>query len=145
MELLITVIGAILAVFIVILLHEAGHFGVAKLFGVKILRFSIGFGKPLWSYHSRSGTEYVIAMLPLGGYVKMLDDREFHVSSTDAQSAYNRQPLLVRMAIVLAGPVTNFLLAILVFWIIFLQGVSYFKPVIAQVKPDSIAARAGLQ
>jgi regulator of sigma E protease len=145
MELLITVIGAVVAVFIVILLHEAGHFGVAKAFGVKILRFSIGFGKPLWSHVSRSGTEYVLAILPLGGYVKMLDDREMHVSRAVARHAYNRQPLLVRMAIVLAGPFTNFLLAIFVFWIIFLLGISYVKPVIGRIVPESAAQRAGLQ
>lgn len=145
MELFITVIGAIMAVFVVIVLHEAGHFAVAKAFGVKVLRFSIGFGKPLWSHVSRSGTEYVIALLPLGGYVRMLDDREMHVSQADSRHAYNRQPLLVRMAIVLAGPVTNFLLAVLVFWIIFLQGVAYIKPVIGKVTPQSIAEQSGLR
>lgn len=145
MELVITLIGAIMAVFIVILIHEAGHFAVAKAFGVKVLRFSIGFGKPLWKYISRSGTEYVVAILPLGGYVKMLDDRDMHVSAVDSRCAYNQQPLLARMAIVLAGPLTNFLLAIVVFWVIFLQGVVYIKPVIGKITPQSIAAAAGLQ
>ncbi len=145
MTLLVAVIGAILAVFLVIVIHESGHFFVAKAFGVKVLRFSIGFGKPLWKHVSRSGTEYILAILPLGGYVKMLDDREMHVSKLESRRAYNQQPLLVRMAIVLAGPITNFLLAILVFWIIFLLGVSYIKPVIGQVIPQSIADHSGLQ
>ena len=146
MELLITVFGAILAVFIVIVLHEAGHFLVAKILGVKVLRFSVGFGKAIWSYQSRrSGTEYVIAILPLGGYVKMLDDRELQVSYQESKMAYNRQPLLTRMAIVLAGPLTNFLLAIIAFWMVFLLGISYIKPVIGKVLPDSIAVQAGLK
>ncbi len=145
MELLITVIGAVLAVFLVIVIHESGHFWVAKAFGVKVLRFSIGFGKPLWSKVSRSGTEYVLAILPLGGYVKMLDDREVQVSQKDSQGAYNRQPLLVRMAIVVAGPITNFILAIFVFWIIFLMGVVYVKPIVGQVLPGSIADQSGIK
>ena len=120
MGILITIVGAIMAVFIVIVLHEAGHFLVAKAFGVKVLRFSIGFGKTLWSHRGRSGTEYVLALLPLGGYVRMLDDREMHVSRQDSQSAFNRQSVFVRMAIVLAGPLTNIILAVFVFWIIFL-------------------------
>lgn len=145
MGIVITVMGAIMAVFIVILLHEFGHFCVAKAFGVKVLRFSIGFGKPLWSHVSRTGTEYVIAILPLGGYVKMLNDREIQVSRAESRHAYNRKPLLTRMAIVLAGPLTNFILAIFVFWIIFLMGVSYIKPVIGKVTPQSAADRSGLQ
>lgn len=145
MTLIVTILGAVLAVFIVIVLHEAGHFFVAKALGVRVLRFSIGFGKALWSCHDRSGTEYVIAILPLGGYVKMLDDREMQVSSRESKRAYNRQPLLSRIAIVLAGPLANFLLAILVFWGVFLLGVSYVKPVIGEVLPGSIADRAGLK
>lgn len=145
MNLLITIIGAVLAVFLVIIIHESGHFLVAKAFGVKVLRFSIGFGKPLWSRTSRSGTEYVLGILPLGGYVKMLDDRDMHVSKAESRFAYNHQPLLARMSIVLAGPIINFLLAILVFGIIFLMGITYIKPVIGQVLPQSIAERSGLQ
>lgn len=145
MELLITVILAILAVFVVILLHETGHFLVAKAFGVRVLRFSIGFGSPLWSHISRSGTEYVLAVLPLGGYVKLLDDREIHVSRRESRKAYNRQSLFVRMLIVLAGPVANMIVAAVVFWIIFLIGVPYIKPVVGKVIPHSIAAESGIQ
>jgi regulator of sigma E protease len=145
MGILLTVIGAVMAVFIVIIIHEAGHFFVAKAFGVKVLRFSIGFGPSLWTRIGRTGTEYVLAMFPLGGYVRMLDDREMHVSQADSRRAYNRQPLWIRMAIVLAGVVTNFLLAIIIFWIIYLSGISYVKPIIGKVTPESIAARAGLQ
>ncbi len=140
-----TIIFAILAVFVVILLHEAGHFLVAKTFGVRVLRFSIGFGKSLWSHTSRSGTEYVLALLPLGGYVRLLDDREIPVSRAESRRAYNRQNLIVRMLIVLAGPVANLIIAAIVFWIIFLMGVPYVKPVIGKIIPNSIAAEAGLQ
>ncbi|MBS0352201.1 MAG: RIP metalloprotease RseP [Proteobacteria bacterium] len=145
MAIALAIIGAILAVFLVIVIHEFGHFLVAKMCGVKILRFSIGFGKSLYTHVSRGGTEYVLAILPLGGYVKMLDDREFHVSQTDSQRAYNRQPLYIRMAIVLAGPVTNFLLAVVAFWIIFSMGVTYIKPVVGQVRAQSVAEQAGIK
>lgn len=145
MGLFITVIFAILAVFVVIVLHETGHFLVAKSFGVRVLRFSIGFGKPLWSHISRAGTEYVLALLPLGGYVRLLDDREIPVSQIESRKAYNRQSVLVRMLIVLAGPVANIIVAVIVFWIIFLIGVPYVQPVVGKIVPNSIAAEAGLQ
>lgn len=145
MGLFITIIFAIFAVFVVIVLHESGHFLVAKIFGVRVLRFSIGFGKTLWSRTSRAGTEYVLALLPLGGYVRLLDDREIPVSRKESRKAYNRQSLMVRMLIVLAGPVANIIVAAVVFWIIFLIGVPYVKPVIGKILPNSIAAEAGLQ
>lgn len=143
MGLLITILGAISAVFIVVLIHEWGHFLVAKWMNVQVLRFSIGFGKALWKHNSKSGTEYRLAWLPLGGYVKMLDSRE-DKDSPDLSKAFDRQPLYKRMAIVLAGPVMNFILAVLCFWLIYLSGVTTLKPIIGQVTPHSVAEQSGL-
>ncbi len=145
MNILITIISAIVAILIIILIHELGHFIVAKSLGVKVLKFSIGFGRPLYSWRSKSGTQYVIAILPLGGYVKMLGEHDKVTSPEEAARAYHRQPLLSRMAIVLAGPATNFLLALVLFWIVFMQGVAHIKPVVGKVVPKSIAAKSGLR
>lgn len=128
-------IAALFAIFIIILIHELGHFGVAKLFRVKVDKFSIGFGKALWSYRAKSGTEYVIAMIPLGGYVKMADE----------VNAYQNKSVWIRILIALAGPVTNFLLAIVIYWVLFMGGVTHIKPIVGKVIPNSIAANAGLQ
>ncbi len=145
MELLITILGAILAIFFVILIHESGHFMMAKMLKVGVLRFSIGFGKPLWKYQSKAGTEYVLALLPLGGYVKMLDEREGNVDPVDIPKSFNRQSLVKRMAIVIAGPLMNFILAMVCFWLIYLLGVTTVKPVIGQIIPDSVAEKSGLK
>ncbi len=142
---LITILGAILTIFFIILFHECGHFFAAKMCGVKVLRFSIGFGKSICLFRDRSGTEYVLGILPLGGYVKMLDDKETSVSGEALKSSYNRQRLPIRMFIVIAGPLANFLLAFLILWIVYLQGISYVRPVIGQVTPDSMAAQANLK
>jgi regulator of sigma E protease len=145
MHLLIAIIGAIVAIFSVIILHELGHYVVARLFGIKILRFSIGFGKALWKRTSKSGTEYIFALLPLGGYVKMLGEGEEVTSAEDMTRAYNRKPVLVRMAVVIAGPIVNFLIAVIAFWGVYLMGVDHIKPVVGNVIPHSIAAQAGLK
>ncbi len=146
MSVFIAIVGAILAIFIIIVLHEMGHFWVARLFGIKILRFSIGFGKALYKWHGKSGTEYVLALVPLGGYVKMLGESEAKDLPEQEQSAaYHNKPLLVRMAVVLAGPLVNFILAFFVFWLAFMVGSSHLKPLIAKVTPNSIAARAGIK
>jgi len=135
----------ILALGVLITVHEFGHFWVARRLGVKVLRFSIGFGKPLWKWH-RSGdeTEYVLAALPLGGYVQMLDEREGPVAPEELPRAFNRQPLGSRFAIVVAGPLFNFLLAIVAYWLMFMVGISGMKPLLGDVVPGSPAARAGL-
>ncbi len=145
MSLFISILAAILAIVVIILIHELGHFTVAKCLGVKVLKFSIGFGKALWSHKGKDGTEYVLAVLPLGGYVKMLGEGDEPVSEEDIGRAYNRKPLLSRMAIVVAGPLTNFLLAACIFWVIFMMGVTHIKPIIGAVVPNSIAAKAGIQ
>ncbi len=145
MYLLTTILGAVLVVLGVILIHELGHLLVAKCVGVKVLRFSIGFGKPLLSHRGRSGTEYVLAMFPLGGYVKLLDEREGEVAEADLPHAFNRQPVLARIAIVVAGPLINFLLAVVLFWIIFFSGVQLLKPIVGTLRPHSIMAVAGVK
>jgi regulator of sigma E protease len=131
---------------VLITFHELGHFWVARRFGVKVLRFSIGFGHPLWS--RRSGpdrTEFVIASLPLGGYVQMLDEREGEVAPAERPRAFNTQPLGVRAAVVAAGPVFNFMLAVVVYWLMFVIGVEGLRPLVGEVAAGSAAARAGLE
>lgn len=145
MSIIITIIAAIFSIFIVILIHELGHFFVAKWSGVKVLKFSIGFGKAIWSHKSKSGTEYVLAWIPLGGYVKMLGEGEPVEDPAEYKYAYQRKPLLVRMAIVAAGPFMNFILAIFLFACVYMIGVTHIKPVIGQVKPHSIASQATLK
>jgi regulator of sigma E protease len=125
--------------------HEFGHFWVARKLGVKILRFSVGFGKVLWSKQkSKNETEYVISAIPLGGYVKMVDERESHVALEDMPYAFNRKPLSVRTAIVAAGPVFNLLLAVCLFWLVLVIGESGMKPLLGEIKPGTVAGNAGL-
>jgi len=136
----------IVAVSILVTIHEYGHFWVARRLGVKVLRFSIGFGAPLVSWRGgKDATEYVIARIPLGGYVKMLDEREMDVAESELPRAFNRQPLLTRTAIVSAGPLFNFLFAVFAYWCMYMVGVTGLKPVVGQVEPGGIAQRAGLQ
>jgi regulator of sigma E protease len=119
---------------------------VARKLGVKVLRFSVGFGKPLWSRSSGPDeTEYVVATIPLGGYVKMLDEREGVVAEKDLPRAFNRKPVLSRIAIVAAGPVFNFLFAILAYYLMFLVGVEGLVPEIGKVIPDTPAYHAGFK
>ena len=134
----------LIALAILIIIHEYGHFWVARRCGVKVLRFSVGFGKPIWQKVGKDGTEYVLAPIPMGGYVKMLDEREMPVSEEQAQFAFNRQSLAKRVAIVSAGPIANLLFAVLAYWILLVVGVSGIKPIIDDVRPASIAAEAGL-
>ncbi len=136
----------IIALGILITVHEFGHYWVARRCGVKVLRFSIGFGQPLWSRtYGEDKTEYVLAAIPLGGYVKMLDEREGEVAPEEVDRAFNRQSLAKRTAIVLAGPVANFILAICAYWLIFVIGVTGMKPIIGPVTEGSIASAANLQ
>jgi regulator of sigma E protease len=123
--------------------HEFGHYWVARRNGVKVLRFSVGFGKALWSRRGRDGTEYVIAALPLGGYVKMLDEREGEVAPADVAHAFNRQSVWRRIAIVAAGPVANLLLCVALLWAMFVVGRPDFAPVAGHV--EGIAAESGLR
>jgi regulator of sigma E protease len=135
----------VVAVGVLIAFHEFGHFLVARKAGVKVLRFSIGFGKTLWRYQKRSAdTEYLICAIPLGGYVKMVDEREGPVAPEDLPMAFNRQTLPKRTAIVAAGPLFNLLLAVLLFWFILVYGETGMRPVIGPVAPGTLAAQAGL-
>ena len=144
MNFLITVLAFVVALGLLIVVHEFGHYLIARLLGVKVLRFSVGFGTPLWRRtFGRDGTEWVIAAFPLGGYVKMVDEREGRVAPQDLPRAFNRQSVYRRYAIVVAGPTANFLLAILFYWILFLHGVPGLKPVVGPVAPDTPAASAG--
>ena len=136
----------LIAVFILVTFHELGHFSVARLLGVGVSKFSVGFGKTLYSFRSRrSGTEYVLGVLPFGGYVKFIDEREDHVDPRALPSAFNRQKLWVRAAVVIAGPGANFILAIFFYWLVFGIGVPGVEPVIGYIEPGSSAEAVGLQ
>jgi regulator of sigma E protease len=146
LELLIYPMSFIVALALLIAVHEFGHFWVARKLGVKVLRFSIGFGKPIWKRKSRvDDTEYVLAAVPLGGYVKMLDEREGEVDEQDRPVAFNNKSVWVRFAIVAAGPIFNFLFAILILWIMYMTGVHGLKAVVGDVVKDSYAERSGFQ
>lgn len=146
MTILSSIIWFIIAVGVLVTVHEFGHYWVARRLGVKVLRFSVGFGRPLWSRRvGADQTEYVIAAVPLGGYVKMLDESEGDVPPADRHRAFNRQPLATRIAVVMAGPLFNFLFAVVAYWLMFLLGVSGLRPLVGEVDPGSIAARAGLE
>ncbi|MCK5191055.1 MAG: RIP metalloprotease RseP, partial [Methylococcales bacterium] len=124
--------------------HEFGHFWVARKSGVKVLRFSVGFGKVVWSYQKTAdSTEYVLSAIPLGGYVKMVDEREGEVKQEDLPYAFNRQSLLARSAIVAAGPVFNLLLAIVLLWAVFVIGETGMRPIVGTVESGTLAAEAG--
>ena len=129
---------------ILISIHEFGHFWVARKCGVKVLRFSVGFGKPLWTWTDRLGTEYVIALVPLGGYVKMLDEREGPVADSERRESFNAKPVLSRIAIVAAGPIANFVLALVALWLMYMVGIRTIMPQVGDVVPESPAAVAGL-
>lgn len=136
--------GTLIALGVLVTIHEFGHFWVARRCGVKVLRFSVGFGTPLVRWHDRQGTEFVIAAIPLGGYVKMLDEREGNVPPEQLDQAFTRKPVGQRIAIVAAGPLANFILAFVFFWLLAMLGSQQVRPVIGTVAPSSLAADAGL-
>ncbi|KAB0290370.1 sigma E protease regulator RseP [Vibrio fortis] len=138
-------VSFIVALGILVAVHEFGHFWVARRCGVKVEKFSIGFGKSIWSKVGKDGTEYSLSIIPLGGYVKMLDGRVDDVTEEQQQYAFDKKPLWKRTAIVGAGPAFNFLFAIFAYWLVFLIGVPAVKPVIGEVAPQSIAAQAGIE
>ncbi len=142
----VSALAFLVALGILISIHEFGHFWVARRVGVKVLRYSIGFGSALLRRNGRvDNTEYVLAAIPLGGYVKMLDEREGAVAPAEQHRAFNRQPLWARSAVVIAGPAANFLLAIIAYWIVMMIGISGVAPLVGTPVPDSSAARAGFK
>lgn len=145
MSVLHTVIWFLVAIGILVVVHEFGHYLAARWAGVKVLRFSVGFGKPLLSRRlGPDQTEWTLSALPFGGYVKMLDEREGAVPAAEAHRAFNRATVWRRIGIVVAGPAANFLLAILFYWVLLMQGLPALKPIIGEPPVDTPAARAGL-
>ncbi len=141
---LVTLLAFLLALAVLVVFHELGHFLAARLAGVKVLRFSVGFGRPLLRHVASNGVEWVLSAIPLGGYVKMLDEREGPVAPAEASKAFNRASVGRRFFIVAAGPLANFLLAVLLYWVMFVHGVPALKPLIDAPPPGSPAALAGL-
>ncbi|MBK0090994.1 sigma E protease regulator RseP [Erwinia sp. S59] len=135
-------VAFIVALGVLITVHEFGHFWVARRCGVKVERFSIGFGKALWRRSDRQGTEYVIALIPLGGYVKMLDERVESVRAELRHQAFNNKTVLQRASIIAAGPIANFIFAVFAYWVVFIHGVPGVRPVVGEILNGSVAAEA---
>jgi regulator of sigma E protease len=146
-DILSSILAFIVAIGVLVSVHEFGHFWVARRLGFKVLRFSIGFGKPIarWRGAAPDHTEYWLSSIPLGGYVKMLDEREGPVAVADQPRAFNRRPVWQRILVLLAGPAFNFLFAIVAYWFMFSTGVPGIKPLIGSVAADSVAGRAGIE
>ena len=147
MRILVFIVAFLVAIGILVAVHEFGHYWVAKKLGFKVLRFSIGFGKPLLTHvgHDRDRTEYCLAAIPLGGYVKLLDEREGEVDPGELHRSFTRRPIIHRVAVLLAGPAMNLIFASLVYAILAMAGTEVIKPVVGQVRLDSPAAAAGLK
>jgi regulator of sigma E protease len=145
MTILSYLLAFLVAIGVLVAVHEYGHFWMARRMGIRVLRFSIGFGRPLWIRRGADDTEYVVAAIPLGGYVKLLDEREGPVDAGRVAEAYNRKPVWARILVLLAGPLANFLFAVAAYWVLFVAGVPALKPVVGEVVADSVAARAGLR
>ncbi|MFT6030905.1 MAG: regulator of sigma E protease [Oleiphilaceae bacterium] len=145
MDVIQPILSLILTLGILVTIHEFGHYWVARKCGVKVLRFSVGFGKPLYTWTNKAGTEFVIASIPLGGYVKMLDEREGAVAPEELSQAFNQKTVSQRIAIASAGPIANFMFAIFAYWMMFLSGFNVLIPTIGSVEEGSIADRAGLR
>lgn len=145
MDVIQNIIALIIALGVLITVHEYGHFWVARRCGIKVLRFSIGFGTTLFSWKDKYGTEYVIAALPLGGYVRMLDERETEVPEHLRSQAFNNKTVWQRIAVVIAGPMVNLGFAVVLYWVMFIHGVTGMIPNIGSVEIDSLAEQSGLQ
>lgn len=135
-------VAFIIALGVLITVHEFGHFWVARRCGVRVERFSIGFGKALWQRRDKQGTEYVIALIPLGGYVKMLDERVESVPAELRHQAFNNKAIWQRASIIAAGPVANFIFAVFAYWVVFIHGVPGVRPVVGEIVNGSVAAQA---
>ncbi len=141
-----SLVAFFIAIGVLVTIHEFGHYWVARKMGVKVLRFSIGFGKPLWKKVAGADqTEYVLAAIPLGGYVKMLDEREGDVDPSEIDRSFNRKSVWARIAIVIAGPLANLILAVLLYWLIFIVGITGIAPIVSAPAEATPAALAGFQ
>jgi regulator of sigma E protease len=141
-----TILAFVVALGVLVTIHEYGHYQVARSLGIRILKFSVGFGPALWSTRRGSDqTEFAVCAIPLGGYVKMLDEREAPVPPEELHRAFNTQTVGRRMAVVVAGPLANFVLAIVLYWLMFMAGVTGPRPIIGEVTPNGVAATAGLR
>ena len=138
-----TVLYFLLAISLLVVIHEFGHFWVARRCGIKVIRFSVGFGTPLFSFKDKHGTEFSVAPIPLGGYVKMLDEREGPVPEHEKHMAFTQKTPWQRIAVASAGPIANFIFAIIAYWAIFVVGTQGLKPVVGEVAPQSLAAQHG--
>lgn len=146
-DFLLTLVAFVVAISVLVAVHEFGHYWVARRLGVKVLRFSIGFGNPIWQRigNDADQVEYVVSSIPLGGYVKMLDEREGEVLPEELHRAFNRQPVAKRFAIVAAGPLLNLLFAVFAYWLMFMNGVPGFKPELGPIPEGTPMALAGLR
>ena len=141
-----SVLAFVVAISILVTIHEYGHYIVGRWAGMKVLRFSVGFGKPVWTWvRGKDRTEFCISAIPLGGYVRFLDGREGPVDQEDEGRAFDHRPIPARIAVLLAGPLFNFLFAIFAYWVLFLNGIPTLQPAVGDVEPQSYAARAGLE
>lgn len=143
-DILLQITAFVITVLALVSVHEWGHYITARMLGIKVLRYSIGFGRPIWRHKSKKGIEYVISWLPLGGYVKLLDEREGIIAEEEKRFAFNRQPLWSRSLVVIAGPLTNIIFAIFAYWLMFVIGFESIKPIVYSVTPDTPAAYAGV-
>ncbi len=145
LQVIISIVAFLVAISVLVVVHEYGHFWVARRFGIKVLRFSVGFGKPLYRFYDRLGTEYVLSAIPLGGYVSLLGEKGQDVPVADKSMAFATKPVWVRMLVLAAGPFANLLFAVLAYWTIFVLGVSLLIPLLGPVPFESIAGLAGLK
>ena len=146
LDVLTSLLAFIVAISVLVAVHEYGHYIVGRWAGMKVLRFSIGFGKPVWTWvRGADRTEYCISAVPLGGYVRFLDGREGPIDPEDEGRAFNQRPIAARIAVLFAGPLFNFLFAIVAYWALFLSGIPTLQPAVGQVTPGSLADRAGLE
>jgi regulator of sigma E protease len=146
-DFLASVIAFVVAISVLVAAHEYGHFWAARRLGFKVLRFSIGFGRPIWKWRGRDPdrVEYWLSSIPLGGYVKILDEREGAVEPHELPRAFNRRPIPQRIAVLFAGPAFNFLFALLAYWVLFVTGLPGIRPIVDVVTPGSVAAQSGLR
>ncbi len=145
LELLISVAAFLVAIGLLVFIHEFGHFWVARRFGIKVVRFSIGFGPSLISWYDKLGTEYVISMIPLGGYVSLFGEKDEMVSLSERQMAFSSRSVWIRISVLIAGPLFNLLFAVFAFWIVFLMGTTVMIPILGNVPKDTAAGLAGFR